>query len=35
LVYYLYKEKNNELKLKEVKLDAYSNIEFDEDIVLV
>lgn len=35
LTYYLYRERDNELKLKEVSINAFSNIEFKEDIILV
>ncbi len=35
LRYYFYKERNNELKMKEVKINALSNIEFKDDIVIV
>ncbi len=33
--YYLYKERNNELKMKEIKLNALSNIAFKDDIIVV
>lgn len=35
LNYYLYKDRWNDLKLKNINLDAYSNVSFDDDIVLV
>ncbi|MDD5769409.1 MAG: hypothetical protein PHE25_00425 [Candidatus Gracilibacteria bacterium] len=35
LTYYLYKDKDNELKYKDINLNNYSNITFDEDIILV
>ncbi len=35
LSYYLYRERENELKLKEARINPFSNIEFKEDIIVV
>lgn len=35
LTYYFYKDKDNEFKLKNINVNSYSNIEFNEDIILV
>lgn len=35
ITYYLYKERNNELKLKEIVLSPHTNIEFKDDTVIV
>ncbi len=34
LTYYLYEDRENELKLKSITIPTYSNIEFDDDIIV-